>query len=71
MAPRSIGLGDALSAYVGVHSTPPDDVRRRLIERTEALGDAAGMQIAPAQGEFLTMLTSLVGARFAVEVGTF
>ena len=71
MAPRSIGLDDALSAYVGAHSTPPDDVRRQLIERTEALGDASGMQIAPEQGEFLTMLTSLVGARFAVEVGTF
>jgi caffeoyl-CoA O-methyltransferase len=71
MAPRSIGLDDALSAYVAEHSTKPDDVRRRLIERTEALGDAAGMQIAPEQGEFLTMLTSLVQARFAVEVGTF
>jgi caffeoyl-CoA O-methyltransferase len=71
MAPRSIGLDDALSAYVAAHSTKPDDVRRRLIERTEALGDAAGMQIAPEQGEFLTMLTSLVQARFAVEVGTF
>jgi caffeoyl-CoA O-methyltransferase len=71
MAPRSIGLDDGLSAYVGAHSTPPDDVQRRLIERTAALGDAAGMQIAPEQGEFLTMLASLVGARFAVEVGTF
>jgi len=71
MAPRSIGLDDALAAYVGAHSTLPDAVRRQLIERTEALGDPAGMQIAPEQGEFLTMLTSLVGVRFAVEVGTF
>lgn len=29
------------------------------------------MQIAPEQGEFLAMLTSMVGASFAVEVGTF
>jgi caffeoyl-CoA O-methyltransferase len=71
MAPRSIGLDDELSAYVAAHSMPPDAVRRQLIERTEALGDASGMQIAPEQGEFLTMLTSLVGVRFAVEVGTF
>jgi len=71
MSPRSIGLDDELAAYVSARSTPPDDVRRRLIERTAALGDAAGMQIAPEQGEFLTLLTSLVGARFAVEVGTF
>jgi len=71
MAPRSIGLDDALSAYIGAHSTPPDAVRRQLIERTEALGGVSGMQIAPEQGELLTMLTSLVRADFAVEVGTF
>lgn len=71
MAPRSIGLDDTLSDYVAAHSTPPDDVRRRLIERTEALGDAAGMQIAPEQGEFLELLTTLVAPRLAVEVGTF
>lgn len=71
MSPRSIGLDDGLSAYIGAHSTPPDAVRRQLIERTEALGGVSGMQIAPEQGELLTMLTSLVGARFAVEVGTF
>jgi caffeoyl-CoA O-methyltransferase len=71
MAPRSIGLDTELNAYVVEHSSRPDDVQRALIERTEALGDAAGMQIAPEQGEFLRMLTSAVGARFAVEVGTF
>ncbi len=71
MSPRSIGLDDGLSAYIGAHSTPPDAVRRQLIERTEALGGVSGMQIAPEQGELLAMLTSLVGARFAVEVGTF
>ena len=29
------------------------------------------MQIAPEQGAFLTLLTRLIGARSAVEVGTF
>jgi caffeoyl-CoA O-methyltransferase len=29
------------------------------------------MQISPDQGAFMTLLTRLVGARFAVEVGTF
>jgi caffeoyl-CoA O-methyltransferase len=71
VAPRSIGLDERLAEYVAVHSMTPDAVQQRLIERTAALGDAAGMQIAPEQGEFLTMLTSMVGARFAVEVGTF
>lgn len=71
MAPRSIGLDPVLNDYVVEHSSHPDDVQRALIERTEALGDASGMQIAPEQGEFLRMLTSMVGARFALEVGTF
>jgi caffeoyl-CoA O-methyltransferase len=71
MAPRSIGLDQPLQAYVTSHSSAPDEVQRRLIERTEALGSVSGMQISPEQGEFLSMLTELVGARFAVEVGTF
>ena len=36
-----------------------------------ALGDLAGMQIGDDQGQLLTMLTRLIGARRAVEVGTF
>jgi len=71
MSPRSIGLDAPLNDYVVEHSSRPDDVQRQLIERTETLGSASGMQIAPEQGEFLRMLTSMVGARFAVEVGTF
>lgn len=71
MAPRSIGLDDAVASYVAAHSSPPDEVERQLIERTAALGSASGMQIAPEQAELLRTLTALVGARFAVEVGTF
>ncbi len=71
MSPRSIGLDPHLNAYVLEHSSQPDDVQQQLIERTEALGPESMMQIAPEQGEFLSMLTSMVGASFAVEVGTF
>jgi caffeoyl-CoA O-methyltransferase len=46
-------------------------VVRDLQDRTRALGDAAGMQVGDDQGQLLTMLTRLVGARTAVEVGTF
>ncbi len=42
-----------------------------LQERTAALGGAARMQIGADQGALMTMLTRLVGARQAVEVGTF
>ena len=44
---------------------------RRLQSDTRALGDVAGMQVGDDQGQLLTMLTRLVGARRAVEVGTF
>jgi caffeoyl-CoA O-methyltransferase len=71
MSPRSFLLTEELARYIQAHSSPPDAVLRALIERTEALGDVAGMQIAPEQGAFLEMLTRLVGARTVVEVGTF
>ena len=44
----------------------------RLAARTrDELGRAAGMQIAPEQGAFMTWLTRLIGARHALEIGTF
>ncbi|MCG8590462.1 MAG: class I SAM-dependent methyltransferase [Proteobacteria bacterium] len=53
------------------HGTPPDPVQRELIEATRTLGPAAIMQIAPEQGAFLEILTRLLGASRAIEVGTF
>jgi caffeoyl-CoA O-methyltransferase len=71
MAPRSFLLSDQLDEYVRAHTAPFDAVLERLTERTEALGDVAGMQIGPDQAAFLTMLTRFAGVRHAVEVGTF
>ena len=69
---RSFLVTDAIRDYAASHSTwPADDTVRDLQARTRALGDASGMQIADDQGQLLTMLTRLVGARSAVEVGTF
>lgn len=61
----------AVSAYVEAHSDPLDAVGRRLVERTAALGDVAGMQIGADQAALMTTLARLTGARRAVEVGTF
>jgi caffeoyl-CoA O-methyltransferase len=71
MSATSIGLSDALQSYVVAHSTPVDDILRDLAEETRAMGDRAAMQIAPEQGTFLTLVARLIGARRAVEVGTF
>ena len=69
--PKSFLLSAALGDYLVEHGTPPDDVQRELIAETAALGPVAGMQVAPEQGAFLTILTAAIGARQAIEVGTF
>jgi caffeoyl-CoA O-methyltransferase len=69
--PKSFLLTSELADYLVEHGTPPDAVQRALIEETAALGAVAGMQIAPEQGAFLTLFTRLIGARNAIEIGTF
>ena len=70
--PKSVALTAELHEYLVAHGTPLDDVQRWLISETRAkAGDFAGMQIAPEQGAFMTVLTRLLGVRQAVEVGTF
>ena len=46
-------------------------LRDLAAETHRELGGAAGMQISHDEGELLTLLVRLVGARNAVEVGTF
>jgi caffeoyl-CoA O-methyltransferase len=69
--PKTIGLNADLHEYMLAHSTTLSPVHKDLIEATAALGAIAGMQIAPEQGAFMTMLTRLLGVHTAVEVGTF
>ncbi len=69
---RSFTITDEVRDYaVGHGSWVPDDVFLRLRAETQALGDVARMQIGADQGQLLTMMARLVGARRAVEVGTF
>jgi caffeoyl-CoA O-methyltransferase len=68
---KSFFLSPEIHEYLLAHGDPLDDVQRSLIEETKALGDISMMQIAPEQGAFMTVLTRLVGARNAIEVGTF
>jgi caffeoyl-CoA O-methyltransferase len=70
-APKSFLLSAELADYIVAHGTPPDDVQRALIAETAALGPIAGMQVAPEQGAFLTLLTRILATRRAVEVGVF
>src|SRR3954447_3056975 len=70
-APKSFFLTPEAADYLVGHGTPPDDVQRDLIAETAKLGGVSGMQISPEQGAFMTMLTRLVGAARAIEIGTF
>jgi caffeoyl-CoA O-methyltransferase len=68
--PKSFFLTPEMHAYVLAHGTPPDAVQQALIDETAQL-PMAMMQISPEQGAFMTLLTRAIGAKQAVEVGTF
>jgi caffeoyl-CoA O-methyltransferase len=69
--PKSFFLSPAAHEYLLRHGTEPDAVQRELIEETRRLGGIALMQVAPEQGAFLTLMARAIGAKRAVEVGTF
>ena len=60
-----------LQEYVVEHSSPRDDALIEIERDTEALGDIAVMQMSAEQGALFTVLVGALGARLAVEVGTF
>jgi hypothetical protein len=72
MASGSEHLRPHLHEYLVAHTTPPDALLRDLITETaERFPGNVIHQIGPEQGTFMTMLASLMGARRAIEVGTF
>jgi caffeoyl-CoA O-methyltransferase len=75
MTPRSFLLTPELSDYVRAVSEPPDALVTELLAETAAIGErdpsVATLQIAAEQGAFLQLLTAAVGARTAIEIGTF
>ena len=70
-ATRSPWLEPAIDAYASTHSITPDAMQQALIDETARLGPRAQMQISPMQGAFMELLARAIGARNAVEVGTF
>jgi caffeoyl-CoA O-methyltransferase len=71
MPDKFVTLTPEIYSYVVEHGAREDDVLRRLAEETEKLGDIAIMQIAPEQGAFMHLLVRAIGARRALELGTF
>ena len=70
MANRTIDLTERLYDYLLKVSLREPPLLAELRAETAKLPDAV-MQISPEQGQFMALLVELIGARRAIEVGTF
>jgi caffeoyl-CoA O-methyltransferase len=68
---KFLPMSAELHRYLVEHSSARDDVLLAVERDTEALGGIAVMQMSPEQGALFTVLVGAMGARLAVEVGTF
>jgi caffeoyl-CoA O-methyltransferase len=69
---RSRFTDQAIEDYAAAHSTQPDAHQLALQAVTkERTGQASGMQIGDDQAVLMEMLVRAIGAKRAVEVGTF
>ena len=68
---KYIALTPKLYDYLIAHGHNDDPIRAELAAETAKLGMISGMQIAAEQGTFMAILAGAIGARSAVEVGTF
>jgi caffeoyl-CoA O-methyltransferase len=64
-------LNRELHKYLLEHGHNHDPLLAELADETRQLGQIAGMQIAAEQGTLMGILARAIGARNAVEVGTF
>jgi predicted O-methyltransferase YrrM len=70
MSRETTGLTDSLLTYIRRVGMREDEDLRLLREET-ASHTMARMQISPEQGQFMTLLIELIGAKKTFEVGTF
>jgi predicted O-methyltransferase YrrM len=70
MSVQTIQMTDELHQYLIANSLRESEVGRKLREETRNM-ELYNMQIAPEQGQFMALLAELIGARRAIELGTF
>jgi len=63
-------LPEAVERYVAQDITRQTETQKQLRAETARLPEA-GMQIGPDQGALLALLARAIGARMAIEIGTF
>lgn len=70
---KYVSLNDTINDYIQLNRTHSnvDELLSELRLETRKFGRLAVMQIPEGQGAFLRMITSLTGAKHAIEVGTF
>lgn len=68
--PKTLAIDDRLYAYLMQHSLREVPLLQRLRDETARMPERR-MQIAPEQGQFMALLIELIGAKRAIEVGTF
>ena len=71
MSSTATKITDTLYEYLMREGIPESDAARALREETRSATQWHGMQISPEQGAFMHLLVRLLGARRALEVGTF
>ncbi len=70
MSTRTLTLDDELYAYLqGTSLREPPTFRRCRLDTAEL--PMSNMQIAPEQGQFMHFLVKLMGAKNAIEIGSF
>lgn len=71
MSSHTMAITDEFYTYIRKTWIRDTDLFTRLRAETLALGDSAGMQISPEQGQLMRLLVELSGARKILEVGTY
>lgn len=70
MSNRTLSIDDRLYDYLCEVSVNESELLRQLREETAQI-EFAVMQISPEQGQFMALLIKLMGAKRAIEIGTF
>ena len=70
MSNRKLSIDDRVYDYLLSVSLKESDLLAQLRKETAGI-EFSEMQIAPEQGQFMALLVKLMGARRALEIGTF
>lgn len=70
MSNRTLSIDDRLYDYLLSVSVDESEILQQLREETATI-EYSVMQISPEQGQFMSLLVKMIGAKRALEIGTF